>query len=325
MKKSFIFSTFILLSICSVWAAPKKADSKKARANEVIVYTYDSFCGEWGCGPEVARLFEEKTGMKVTFVDCGDGVEVLSKAILEKKNPYADVVVGLDNNLSQRVIDADIFVEYKPADADKIIDKELSDELNLNGKWLMTPYDYSHFAMIYNKESSVPAPTSLEDMTKAEYAKKIILMDDRTSTVGLGFKTWVEKVYGDKAADYMKRLEPSILTVAPGWSAGYGMFTKGEAPLVISYVTSPAANIEYDGIEYYDALIFDEGHVRQIEGAGVLKGAKNAKGAKLFLDFLISEEAQNTIPTTQWMIPSNKNVKLPACYDRTVIPTKTLK
>lgn len=325
MKKSFIFSTFILFLLVSASAAPKKADVKKARLNEVIVYTYDSFCGEWGCGPEVARLFEEKTGMKVTFVDCGDGVEVLSKAILEKKNPYADVVVGLDNNLTQRVIDADIFVEYKPADADKVIDKDLSDELNLNGKWLMTPYDYSHFAMIYNKESSVPAPASLEDMTKAEYAKKVILIDDRTSTVGLGFKTWIEKVYGDKADDYMTRLQPSILTVAPGWSAGYGMFTKGEAPLVISYVTSPAANIEYDGITYYDALIFDEGHVRQIEGAGVLKGAKNAKGAKLFLDFLISEEAQNTIPTTQWMIPSNKNVKLPSCYDGTVIPTKTLK
>ncbi|MBQ3981583.1 MAG: extracellular solute-binding protein, partial [Treponema sp.] len=130
--------------------------------------------------------------------------------------------------------------------------------------------------------------TCLEDLTKDIYKKKLILMDARTSTPGLGFETWVNKVYGSKAADYMKRLEPSILTMAPGWSVGYGMFT--------------------------------DGHVMQVEGAGLVKGAKNADGAKRFIEFLISEEAQNVIPTTQWMYPSNKNVKLPACYDTIEMP-----
>ena len=149
-------------------------------------------------------------------------------------------------------------------------------------------------------------------------------MDARTSTPGLGFETWVNKVYGNKAADYMKRLEPSILTMAPGWSVGYGMFTDGEAPLVISYTTSPAYHIEYGEGDQYKALTFTDGHVMQVEGAGLVKGAKNPEGAKKFIEFLISEEAQNVIPTTQWMYPSNKNVKLPACYDTIEMP-KVLK
>ena len=188
----------------------------------------------------------------------------------------------------------------------------------------MTPYDYSPFAIIWNSKSDVEAPTCLEDLTKDIYKKKLILMDARTSTPGLGFESWVKKVYGSKADDYMKRLEPSILTMAPGWSVGYGMFTDGEAPLVISYTTSPAYHIEYGEGDQFKALSFTDGHVMQVEGAGLVKGAKNADGAKRFIEFLISEEAQKVIPTTQWMYPANAQVTLPACYDTIEMP-KVLK
>ncbi len=98
------------------------------------------------------------------------------------------------------------------------------------------------------------------------------------------------------------------------------MFTDGEAPLVISYTTSPAYHIEYGEGDQYKALSFTDGHVMQVEGAGLVKGAKNTEGAKKFIEFLISEEAQNVIPGTQWMFPSNKNAKLPASYDTIEMP-----
>lgn len=149
-------------------------------------------------------------------------------------------------------------------------------------------------------------------------------MDPRTSTPGLGFETWVKTVYGDRADDYMKRLEPSILTMTPGWSAGYGMFTDGEAPLVISYTTSPAYHIEYGEGDQFQALIFDDGHIMQVEGAGIVKGAKNKKGAQAFIEFLISPEAQNVIPLTQWMFPVNSTIALPKSYDYAPVPENIL-
>jgi thiamine transport system substrate-binding protein len=145
-------------------------------------------------------------------------------------------------------------------------------------------------------------------------------MDPRTSTPGNGFDIWVRTVYGDKYVDYMRRLNPSILTMAPGWSVGYGMFTDGEAPLVISYVTSPAYHIEYNDGDNFVALGFTDGHVMQVEGAAIVKGAPNMNGAKKFIEFLISEEAQNEIPLTQWMYPSNKNVVLPESYSGLIHP-----
>lgn len=309
MKKSF-FHTLIILSILLVGGLTGCQKSNQERQKEVVVYTYDSFCGEWGAGPEIARLFEEKTGIRVNFVDCGDGGEILSKAVLEKKDPFADVLLGLDNNLSDKASESGVLVSYKAKGSEN-----LAVELNS----ILTPYDYSNFAFIYNTTSDIPAPTCLEDLTKDIYKKKIILMDPRTSTPGLGFETWAKTVYGKDFDDYMKRLEPSVLTLAPGWSVGYGMFTKGEAPLVISYETSPAYHIEYNEGDQFKALKFTDKPVMQIEGAGIVKGAKNLEGAKKFIDFLISDEAQNLIPLTQWMIPANKNVVLPKCYDGIVI------
>ena len=318
-KILFIFSLFVGV----VFSGCKKSD--ETRKNELIVYTYNSFSGEWGAGPEIARLFEEKTGIKVIFADCGDSGQILAKAITEKDNPYADVLIGIDNNYAQKAHESAVLYEYKPAGAEKFIPLELSDALNDGAyKWLLTPYDYSHFAFIYNSNSNLPVPECLEDLTKSIYSKKIIIMDYRTSSLGVGLDKWIEAVYKDKADAYLERLKPSILTVAPNWSVGYGMFTEGEAPICFSYTTSPAYHVEYGEGNQYKALVFEDGHVMQVEGAGIVNGAPNLEGAKLFMDFLISEEAQKIIPLTQWMFPANKNVKLPASYGVAPVP-KTVK
>ena len=102
--------------------------------------------------------------------------------------------------------------------------------------------------------------------------------------------------------------------MSPSWSTGYGLFVQGEAPLVVSYTTSSAYHLYFDKTERYKALIFQDGHILQIEGAGILKSAKNMRGAKLFMNFLISEKAQEILPLTQWMYPSNSKEQLPDCY-----------
>ena len=328
MFKSSYFkfiSLFICLG-CAVLTGCAKKSSESAvetEKKEVVVYTYDSFVGEWGPGAEIEKLFEEKTGYDLTFVDCGDGVQVLSRAVLEKDNVQADIILGLDNNIADQAIKAGILSSYKPADAENVISEDVIAQLGKD--WLLTPYDYSHFAMIYDTTSNVPCPKSLQDLTDPVYKGKIILMDPRTSTPGLGFVSWTVSIFGDKVEDYWTALKPNILTMAPGWSAGYGLFKQGEAPLVISYTTSPASHVEYDNDDTKIAAIFEEGHSIQVEGAGILSGAPNRKGAEAFIDFLISEEVQSVLPLTQWMNPANKNVKLPASYEAAApIPAKTL-
>ena len=314
---------FIILSFSVI--IPTFAKSKKnSRANQVIVYTYDSFAGEWGPGPELAAKFKKATGYEVIFVDCGDAVQAFNRTLSEKDKPQADVVLGIDNNLCQKALDSDILKSYKPKNADKVLVAGLKEQLG--DDWYLTPYDYSHFAIIYDTKSNIEAPECLEDLTKDIYRKKIILMDPRTSTPGLGFASWTVAVFGDSYPSYWTSLKDNILSMTPGWSAGWGMFTSGEAPLVVSYTTSPAYTYQEEGSDRYKALIFDDGHVMQVEGYGLIKNAHNEKGAKVFMDFMLTEEAQETFLFTQWMYPSNKNVEIPESYKiASPIPEKTLK
>ncbi len=103
------------------------------------------------------------------------------------------------------------------------------------------------------------------------------------------------------------------------------MFSNGEAPLCVSYTTSPAYNVEYDNDYRFQAVVFEEGHVQQVEGYGLLKNAPNKKGAKAFMDFMISKTAQEALPLTQWMYPANSQVTVPESYNKAApIPAVTI-
>ena len=286
---------------------------------ELTVYSYDSFVSEWGAGPKIAPLFEKRTGIRLNLVSKGDGGQLLSAVILEKANPQADVVLGLDNQLAPKAFDADVLSSYSVKALDKAPEWLRFDPSNR-----LTPFDYGHFAIIWDSKKLANPPASLEDLTKPEYAKKLIIMDPRTSTPGLGFLAWTRAVYGPSWPDYWRRLRPSILAMTPSWDTGYGLFTSGEAPLVLSYATSPAYHLENDKTDRYKAIEFKEGHPVQIEAAGIIKGAKHRHNAELFMDFLLSEECQAELPLTQYMYPVNSSAPLPASYAIAIKPAKTL-
>ena len=321
-KKSinFILSFLFFGLSLSFFSCSKKAD--EARLKEVVVYSYDSFAGEWGAAGQIAELFTQKTGYTLNVVNCGQASTVLSRAIEEKDDAQADVIIGIDNMLAPSALNEKILDSYKPKGLEQI-DERLLKELG-GGNYLI-PYDWSHFAVIYDKASELPRPSSLEDLTLPLYKNKIVLIDPRTSSVGLGFLAWTEAVYKEKTTDYWSRLSENILSMTPGWSASWGMFKKGEAPLVISYTTSPASIVEYDGEDYAEALIFEDGHAEQVEGFAILKNAPNKKGAQAFADFFISKEAQALLPLTQWMNPANRETELPESYKKAApVPQKTV-
>jgi len=93
------------------------------------------------------------------------------------------------------------------------------------------------------------------------------------------------------------------------------MFTSGEAPLVLSYATSPAYHVEKENSTRYRAAPMAEGFYRQIEGLGIVKGAKQRALAEKFIDFVLTAEFQQEIPLTQWVFPVNPQVRLPKSFD----------
>lgn len=293
--------------------------SKAEEARELVVYAYDSFVSDWGPGKAIKEGFEKKYGVSLKLVSKGDAAQVLSAAVLEKGAPRADVLLGMDDSMLDRAVAADVLEPYfSPAMA------SVPAALDFDGSHTLLPFDYGYFAIIWDSEKLENPPSSLADLAKPEYAKKLILMDPRTSTPGLGFLAWTLAAYESGWKDYWKAISPATLTVAAGWDAGYGLFTKGEAPLVLSYTTSPAYHAEVEKTGRYKALLFPEGHVRQIEAMGIAKGTARRGLAEKFIDYMLSEAAQSVLPTTQWMYPVLPSVKLPDSYAAAPMPTKTV-
>lgn len=288
-------------------------------SSQIVVYAYDSFTAEWGPGPMIEEAFEEETGIEVRFESLGDAGQVLQKAIMERDNPKADILLGIDNNMLSKAKKEGVLTPYEPEGAEKLPDHLVFDE-----DFEVTPFDYGYFSIIYDSEKIENPPTSLEDLTKPKYREKLILMDPRTSSPGLGFFLWTVKRYGEMFPDYWKRLAPSILTITEGWDAGYGLFTNGEAPLVLSYTTSPAYHVEYEESNRYRAAIFEKGHYMQIEGLGLVKDAPHPEAAKKFLDFVLTKEFQSIIPLSNWMYPVLPEVELPASFEYAPKPDVSL-
>jgi thiamine transport system substrate-binding protein len=290
-----------------VWAQAN-AQPNPAGA-ELVIWTYDSFMSEWGPAGQIAEAFQKAYGAKLRFVSKGDGGALLSALLDGTKKPNADIIIGLDNRQLEKALQSGVFVPLSLKNLADVQKNLLLDPTNR-----LVPYDFGQFAFMWDSQSGVEPPRSLEDLTKPLYRKKIIIMDPRTSTPGLGFLAWTEAAYKEGWKNYWKRLSPSILTMTPSWDTGYGLFTKGEAPLALSYSTDPAYHKAYENTERYKALQFTEGHPMQIEFAGVLVSSPNRELAQKFVDFLLSAECQAFLPETQWMFPSNTKAKLPASF-----------
>ena len=324
LLKTVLIAFVGLVSFLSPLGAAGTAEKDTTAAagvedNVLVVYAYDSFVSEWGPGPIIAPLFEEATGIKIDLISAGDAGQLISRAIIEKEAPRADIIIGIDNNLLHQAKEAGILAAYEPANISQV-----RSELRFDSESFITPYDYGYFSIIYDSEVITSPPASLEDLTRPEYKDSLILMDPRTSSPGLGFLLWTIKIYGDDYLDYWKRLAPSILTITDGWDSGYGLFTNGEAPLVVSYTTSPPYHVEYEETTRYKAAIFEAGNYLQIEGMGILKNAQHRKAAEAFMDFMLTPEFQENLALTNFMYPINPEIVLPDSFEYAPRPEITL-
>ncbi|WP_119459347.1 thiamine ABC transporter substrate binding subunit [Rhodospirillaceae bacterium SYSU D60014] len=299
--------------LCAGLAAPAWGQTPT-----LTVYTYSSFTAEWGPGPAIEKAFEAECDCQLDYVSLEDGVTLLSRLQLEGVNTKADVVLGLDMNLMAEATATDLFAPHEAGLSHLTLPVEWTDDLFI-------PFDYGYFAFVYDKTRLAEPPESLDELVNGDAEEKILIQDPRTSTPGLGLLLWMKKVYGDEADAAWRKLQPRILTVSKGWSESYGLFMEGEAPMVLSYTTSPAYHQIAEEDDRFAAASFTEGHYLQIEVAGRVATSDNAELAQKFLDFVVSPGFQSTIPTGNWMYPVIAlEDGLPPAFDTLVKPEEAL-
>ncbi len=288
----------------------------------LTVMTHDSFSVSEG----VVSEFEDMYGVDVVFVRAGDAGAALNRAILTRESPLADVFFGVDNTFLTRALDADIFEAYSSP-----LIKEIPTEFleGLNGQ--VTPVDYGDVCINYDKsyfnEKGLKIPTSLDDLLNEEYGKRdgreglLVVENPATSSPGLAFLLATIAEYGeDGYLDYWRKLHENGVVVVNDWDTAYytnfsASSGQGSQPMVVSYATSPAAEVIYAATPITEAptasLTGRNMCYRQVEYVGILKGTENRKLAEHFVDFMLMEEFQTDIPIQMLMYPVRRDVILP--------------
>lgn len=277
------------IALALLAATPAVAQEKPV----LTVYAEDYIASEWGPGPKIEAGFEAFCNCDLKFVT-GD---ILPRIMMEGEGTEADVVFGLNTDVTARARASGLFAPHGQDTSDMSLPIEWSDEIFL-------PYNWGETAFIYDDTRTPNPPRSFEELLNAPDDLKIVIQDPRASISGLALLLWVKSVYGDKAPEAWAKLAPKVLTVTKGWSESYGMFTEGEADMVLSYTTSPAYHIEAEGDQTKHAVIFPEGHYFMTELTAQVKSTDQPELAQQFMDWVLTPDFQKTIPHANWSLPA---------------------
>ncbi|WP_425100284.1 thiamine ABC transporter substrate binding subunit [Tropicibacter sp. S64] len=280
----------------------------------LTVYAPDYFTSEWGPGPQIETLFEAQCGCDLQFKP-GD---LLPRLLLEGERTEADVVIGLNTDVTKKARESGLFAPHGVDLSSLTLPIDWTDDVFL-------PFNYGHTAFIYDTTKVANPPASFDDLLNATDDLRLVIQDPRSSISGLALVLWVQAVYGNRAGEAWAKLAPKIVTVTRGWSESYGLFTDGEADMVLSYTTSPAYHIIAEGDETKKAAIFPEGHYFMVELAAKVASSDQPELAQQFMDFILSEAFQGMIATGNWSIPAAlPQDKWPEGFQKLDLPEKVL-
>jgi thiamine transport system substrate-binding protein len=283
----------------------------------VRLLTHDSFA----LTESLLADFEARTGITVEVVTGGDAGELVNKAALTAGNPEGDVLFGVDSTLLSRALAAGVFDPYvSPAAAD------VPAALKAATQDAVTPVDYGDVCInvddAWFAKKGIAIPTTLDDLTKPEYKDLLVVQNAATSSPGLAFLLATIATYGeDGYQDYWSKLRANGVKVVNGWTEAYeGEYTaggKGSRPLVVSYASSPPAEIVYASDPKPTkpaSSVMESSCYRQVEYAGVLAGTEQPEAARAVVDWLLSPEVQADVPLSMFVFPAVPGTPLPEVF-----------
>jgi len=256
----------------------------------------------------------------------------VSKAILTKDNPDGDVLYGIDNNLVSKAYDSGLFDPYESSGLTTV-----DAAYQLDDQHRVTPIDHADVCLNYDvawfAHKGIAPPQSFDDLIKPEYKGLLVTENAATSTPGLAFLLATVATYGQAGWQaYWQQLKANGVEVVDGWEQAYstsfsGSAGKGDKPIVVSYGTSPPAEVL--GADPKPAMaptaVVPTTCFRQIEFAGVLAGAKHVANAHAFIDFLLSKAFQEDMPLNMYVEPVNRDaVEPPEFTQYATVPAEPL-
>lgn len=309
--KHFIFFIVLIFSGLMVVYYNRDDQARNTDDKKIYVYASASFIAKWGPGPELKELFEKQNIFKVEFVESADMAMTIQKISFENENSLADVILGIDQFDMIRLANK---IKWLDIDRSSVVDFVSNIKPVANEKKFV-PYDWSPLSFVVRK-SIKNNINSLKDLLDPELKGKIALQDPRASSPGLQFLVWVFESYpADESIKYLKNIMKQAHSFSPSWSTSYGLFKNEHAEVVFSYITSPVYHLVEEKDEQFLSIEMTEALPVQVEFAGIPTTCKNCEAASMFINFLLSPQAQKIIMSKNYMLPVIHHVKEATPFD----------
>ena len=272
--------------------------------------------------------FTAETGIGLELVSGGDAGSLVNQAILTKDNPLGDVIYGFDNTFLSRVLDAGITIPYESPAASVI-----PAEMQIDQTYSVTAVDFGDVCINFDKlwfaDNGVAIPENLSDLTNPEYSGLLTVENPATSSPGLAFMLATIAEFGEDGwLDFWSALADNDVDVVSGWDEAYftsfsGAGAGGPRPLVVSYASSPPAEIVFAETPIDEATtgVMESSCFRQIEYIGILQGTEHEAEAQQLIDWWLSDSMQAELPLNYFVFPINPRTPVPQVFiDHTIIP-----
>jgi thiamine transport system substrate-binding protein len=259
--------------------------------------------------------------LRLRILQGGDANETLNKALLTAGDPQGDVIFGIDDSILSRALDGDLLDEYRSPELSALDPGYGSPDSHV------TPIDHGEVCLNVDRgwfaSHNVPAPRGLADLTLPRYRNLLVVENPATSSPGLAFLLATVARYGDPGWEtYWRGLRANGVLAVDGWEEAYTQQFSGAAgspgkrPIVVSYASSPAAEVIFASKKPATAptAAVEDGCYRQVEYAGILRGAHNVDGARKLIDFMLSERFQADVPGSMFVYPVRSGVPLPEAF-----------
>jgi thiamine transport system substrate-binding protein len=319
-RNKYAVLLFVALFAVACQTVRPATDASPPQPSMLVVASHNSF----NVSEAVVTQFEEEHNVQLEFLALGDAGEMVNRLVLSRDAPLADVVFGVDNTFLSRALNADIFEPYASPQLEYI-----PDELELDPEHRLLPVDVGYVNLnadrIWFEENEIPLPQTLEELTDPSYRGLLVAPNPATSSPGLAFLLATISYFGeDGYLDFWQALRENDVLITDGWSEAYfehftvGSGGSGNRPLVVSYSTSPPADVVYatDGrTEPASVNINPPGGVfRQIEFAGILRGTQQPELARAWVDFMLSPTFQEDMPLQMFVYPARPDAQLPELF-----------